>query len=100
MKDWMWGVIGAAGMAILGLVGTWLLGTFDKGIEATEAETIRAVIEPLIWKEEDIKRILKESQTTASGETYGQVLMSTKEEVIVLRTKVETMERALGALTN
>ena len=100
MKSWMWGVAGAGGMALLGVVGSWILGTFDKGMEATEAETIRSVMEDLVWKEDDIKRLLKESQTTATGETYGQILISTKEEVIILRTKVETMERALGALTD
>lgn len=99
MKNWLIGLLSAAGTALVGLLGMWLLGVFQTGVEAIEDKNIEEVVKAVSLDEDDIRRILDDKLTTDNGETYGQVLVSTREQVIVLRTKVEVLERALDELT-
>lgn len=78
----------AAGAVVTLLVTTIigsLLGVFARGSEALTEDQIKAVI--------------KETLVTADNRSYGEVLVDLNNRSIVMETKMESMERALVALS-
>lgn len=99
MKNWVWGIIGSGATAVVVLVAQWAMGTFEKGIEASETEAIKKVVEEVVLSEDQIKAILDEKMKTADGKTYGQVMVQNREKLIELSTQVKTLTDAMNALT-
>ncbi len=62
-----------------------LFGVFARGSEALTEDQIRAVLE--------------EVMVTDNGDTYGQVLVSVNNRLLVVETKLTSMQRALEALS-
>lgn len=99
MRPWIWNVITAGATAALGMLALWALGVFQAGAAAIDDQHIKQIIAEETLDADDIRAILDEKLKTANGDTYGQVLVLTKDQVIVLRTKVEILERAMTEFT-
>lgn len=77
-------VITFAATAILGIIFGAVAGVFERGSEALT--------------EDQIKKVLKEVLVTDRGDSYGKVLSDVSDRLLVVETKLTSMEKALTAL--
>ena len=94
--------IGAAATILVGVAITSLLGTFERGAQAADEDFIKDVIAENTVSEEDIRRLLLESQRIdMDGQTltYGQALSLINTNVIEVQAEQKHLKEAIEALT-
>ncbi len=78
------GISIVATLVLTAVVGSFM-GVFARGTEALT--------------EDQIKKVLTETLVLDSGDTYGMALTDINGHLLVIDQRLNTMERALGALT-
>lgn len=94
--------IGAAATLVAGFIVGSALGTFERGAQAADEDLILDVIARETVSEDDIRRLLAESQTIdINGRTltYGQALSLINNNVVEVKSEQKHLKEALEALT-